>query len=93
MTRTDISFPATHPVFAGHFPGQPIVPGVLLLDHVRLAIQNDSGRRCRGISTAKFHSPARPDEIMAVTYTVGDNSVSFEILNGSRKIADGRFSL
>lgn len=93
MTRTTISFPAAHPVFAGHFPGQPIVPGVLLLDSVRLLIQQQIGQRCSGISTAKFHSPAGPEEILIVDYDAGANSIHFEITSGSRKIADGRFSL
>lgn len=30
---------ADHPCLAGHFPGDPIVPGVLILDHVLAAIE------------------------------------------------------
>jgi|KBSSwiStaDraftv2_1062776.scaffolds.fasta_scaffold22190_2 3-hydroxymyristoyl/3-hydroxydecanoyl-(acyl carrier protein) dehydratase len=93
MTRTTILFPAEHPVFAGHFPGQPIVPGVLLLDHVRLAIQEDTGHRCAGVPIAKFHSPAGPGEVMTIDYEVSGNFINFDITSGSRKIADGRFSL
>ena len=29
-----VTFAADHPVFAGHFPGRPMVPGALLLDEV-----------------------------------------------------------
>jgi 3-hydroxymyristoyl/3-hydroxydecanoyl-(acyl carrier protein) dehydratase len=93
MTQTTLVFPATHPVFAGHFPGQPIVPGVLLLDHARLVIETDSGQRCCGIATAKFHSPAGPDEVMTIDYQRSATFINFEICCGPRKIADGRFSL
>jgi len=34
---------ADHPAFAGHFPGQPIVPGVVLLDAVLHAIVEANG--------------------------------------------------
>ena len=93
MARATLLFPAGHPVFAGHFPGKPIVPGVLLLDHVRRELQTATGKICTGVATAKFHSPAGPGEKLNVDYTIGDNFVSFEITCGSRKIADGRFSL
>jgi 3-hydroxymyristoyl/3-hydroxydecanoyl-(acyl carrier protein) dehydratase len=93
VPQTTISFPAEHPVFAGHFPGRPIVPGVLLLDHVRRSVQAAIGQQCSGVSTAKFHSPAGPGETMIVDYAVNNNFVYFEINVGSRRIADGRFSL
>ena len=61
------SVPEDHPAFAGHFPGRPIVPGVVLLDRAVLLAQalvgNEVGEWT--VSQAKFLSPVGPGEAVA----------------------------
>ena len=58
--------PVDHPAFAGHFPGRPIVPGVVLLDHViRLADHRQTAPvSAWHVSQAKFLSPVEPGETL-----------------------------
>ena len=58
----DVCIPATHPALPGHFPGHPIVPGVLLLDEVMAATLQLSGQEIIGLQQVKFLSPLLPDE-------------------------------
>jgi 3-hydroxyacyl-[acyl-carrier-protein] dehydratase len=54
--------PADHPALAGHFPGRPIVPGVVLIDRAIVFAERLTGCadvRWR-IANAKFASPAGP---------------------------------
>lgn len=57
-----IRFEANHPALPGHFPGQPLVPGVLLLEQVALALRVWRGQRLHRVLEAKFMAPLRPDE-------------------------------
>lgn len=98
----NFSLPQDHPVFAGHFPGMPIVPGVMLLDAVCHAAASfitvaDGPWQ---IGTVKFLSPLGPDEIARVSYddiegknTEGNSTVRFEIVAAGRSIATGSLSL
>ncbi len=65
MIRIPLAIDPAHPAFEGHFPSQPIVPGVVLLDCGLRAIagQRDiaASDRCR-IAAAKFLSPVGPGE-------------------------------
>lgn len=94
--RTPLVIAPDHPAFAGHFPGTPIVPGVVLLDEALHAIGNQVGTdlsTCR-ISAVKFLSPVRPGEPLCVSHEVLDNrAVRFEIMSGERKIAIGSIHL
>lgn len=53
-----------HPALPGHFPGQPVVPGVVLLDRVIEAAEASLGRSVRvvGMPQVKFLSPLLPGQ-------------------------------
>lgn len=80
-----------HPAFAGHFPGRPIVPGVVLLDLAQQAIEDGTGLSLRGLAAAKFLSPALPGDALRLDYTATDGAVRFELRCGDRAVASGRF--
>jgi 3-hydroxymyristoyl/3-hydroxydecanoyl-(acyl carrier protein) dehydratase len=84
-------FAADHPAFLGHFPGRPIVPGVLLVDGAQRAIEASTGLPLTGLATAKFLSPAAPDEELTLEFEVGEAAVRFEIRCATRRVASGRF--
>lgn len=87
-----LSIRTDHPSFAGHFPGNPIVPGVVLLDEALQAIGLALGKdlsACR-IIAVKFLSPVRPGEALTVAHETGaEGSIRFDIAAADRKIATG----
>ncbi len=84
-----------HPCLAGHFPGDPIVPGVILLDYVNALIkQHFSGKVVNRISQAKFHQPLRPAETFVIHLEqTSPDSFKFECLKSAEKIASGKLSI
>lgn len=58
----------SHPALPGHFPGRPIVPGVLLLDEVLRAIaaREPSRPPPDRLLRAKFLAPVRPGQAVAL---------------------------
>lgn len=89
--RLTAVIPATHPCFAGHFPGNPIVPGVVLLDEVQAA-----ARRVWGLSAptalpnVKFLASVLPDQSFEMVLTrTGLDSYSFRIEVQEKSVAQG----
>lgn len=94
MKQQDFSVPARHPVFAGHFPGRPIVPGVMLLDAAVHAIAGDRGPvGAWQVGSVKFLSPLLPDEAAVISWEAQAAGVRFDIAAAGRMIASGSLVL
>jgi 3-hydroxymyristoyl/3-hydroxydecanoyl-(acyl carrier protein) dehydratase len=86
--------PVDLPAFAGHFPGRPIVPGVILLDRVLdlIAAGHGVGGGVAGwsIANAKFLSPVGPGETLTFTWrTRPGGAIEFAIASAGRPVASG----
>jgi 3-hydroxyacyl-[acyl-carrier-protein] dehydratase len=70
MRELTLTFAADHPAAAGHFPGNPIIPGALLLAEVMRCIERAEGVQFSAcnIKTAKFPHPARPGDTIDIEY-------------------------
>lgn len=81
--QTPLNISADHPAFAGHFPGTPIVPGVVLLDAVLHAIVNDTGlnETVWQISSVKFLSPLKPHENVVIEHEqLANGTIKFQVI-------------
>ncbi len=87
---------ADHPAFQGHFPGNPLLPGVVLLAEVIEAVLRQPdlaaavGPQPR-IGVAKFLSPVRPGAVLGVALRSNNGRVHFDVLQGDRLAASGQF--
>lgn len=90
MTRVQDRVGREHPALVGHFPGNPIVPGVLMLARVTHAVESHLGARVSSIREARFHAPLRPDEHFEIEFErVGAGEVKFRVLRAETRIAAG----
>jgi 3-hydroxymyristoyl/3-hydroxydecanoyl-(acyl carrier protein) dehydratase len=88
LTET-LRIPSDHPALPGHFPGHPVVPGVVLLDRVAAAIERSAGARLARIGAVKFLAPLRPDEEAELTVVRDGSRVRFRVDRGDLPIMSG----
>jgi 3-hydroxyacyl-[acyl-carrier-protein] dehydratase len=85
-------FSLSHPTAEGHFPGNPIIPGALLLADVLDTLCAEL-RKSRGpcrIKSAKFLSPARPGDRIVVDYALSEaGSIRFSCSVEGRLVMTG----
>lgn len=62
MKTTRFTVAADDPCLDGHFPGDPLVPAVVILDAVIRCAKAAPGVDIAGISRCKFLAPLRPDQ-------------------------------
>ena len=84
------SIPADHPALPGHFPGRPVVPGVVLLDRVAAALRCWRGARIVGLPQVKFVRPLLPGQTVELHLDDGVDGVRFRLLHDGMMIANGK---
>lgn len=88
---------AGHPALPGHFPGHPLVPGVILLEQVALALRAWRRQRLARVLEAKFMASLLPGELAVVRLSASGQGqapqetarVRFEIFRGESPLARG----
>jgi 3-hydroxymyristoyl/3-hydroxydecanoyl-(acyl carrier protein) dehydratase len=91
-----VSIRHDHPSLAGHFPGHPVVPGVVLLDEVLSIVREVSGaaQSVTGLPLVKFSSPLRPGEVVTIHVDLdGASGAAFSCRVETRLVASGTIEL
>lgn len=72
---TSFCIAVDHPALPGHFPGAPVVPGVLLLAEGmhRLELLTAAPFQCQRIDSAKFLRPVAAGAAITATLTMTDS--------------------
>lgn len=87
-----VTIGADHPALAGHFPGHPVVPGVVMLGEVMHVIRRSAGWPIEfvGVPSVKFLSPLAPGEPLIIKWDLQiDGTAAFTCTVGSRLMASG----
>ena len=88
---------ADHPSLPGHFPGAPLVPGVVILDEVVAALNEwQRNSQLSGIRNVKFLAPLKPEQLFTISLSVtskNNSEVSFCCRLEQRVIVEGRLEI
>jgi 3-hydroxymyristoyl/3-hydroxydecanoyl-(acyl carrier protein) dehydratase len=93
--RFELALPAEMPFLEGHFPGNPIIPGFLLLHWCRQFLITAYGFTPSlaplTFRAVKFLRPLRPGALVALTFEQKTNTVLFTLHDKSGALcASGR---
>lgn len=92
MAGIEKIFPLDHPTGPGHFPGNPIIPGAVLLAEVLRIIEIQLGLKlspCQ-IKSAKFSHPVRPGDCVAIEFSESaPQEIKFQCTAGEKIVLTG----
>jgi 3-hydroxymyristoyl/3-hydroxydecanoyl-(acyl carrier protein) dehydratase len=91
---TSDPFSRDHPCLAGHFPGNPIIPGTLILDRVIESLQQSlTEQEVREVISVKFLRPLLPEETFSIAYQDRGKEIRFDCKIEEQTLCSGRLKL
>lgn len=83
--------PHDHPALPGHFPGNPVVPGVLVLEAVLEAAQRWLGEALavRALPQVKFNGILRPGAQARIELELRGAQLRFQVSCNGERLAQG----
>lgn len=103
IERTDTEFryrfelDQNSPYFVGHFPNQPVLPGVGQLHLLTQALSASLGRPIHWtrVHAVRFRKPILPEALCEITvsHPNTEGEVRFQIHSEEALMADGRFTI
>ena len=92
-----VSTDATSPWFLGHFPGDPILPGIAQLHMVTECIEQVLRQKLvlRNLARVKFKKLIRPGDVLDICAVPGkqENNYTFSIQHNDQQVCSGRLVL
>jgi len=93
LAEVRLEIPPAHAAFEGHFPGEPILPGIALLDFVVTTLQRVLGPDWRlvAIPSVRWRGVVRPGDALQlrIARLDAEGRVSFVVHGGDRLVSDG----
>jgi len=95
MTSFDFMIDSAHPSIPGHFPGNPIVPGAVIIENVIEAFcKLDCSKKVTSLSTVKFLKPIATKQKVIVNFrSISTELISFECTSSDEISVVGRFKI
>ena len=89
IIKANIGLNAAHPIFGGHFPGQPVLPGVCMMQMVKEVAGDHLNKKIKLVSATdlKFLVAVLPDQINSIQMELKIN-LEGENINVDAKLLD-----
>ena len=65
----EVIYPDSCDFFGSHFPGNPVVPGVILLDTLYNILFENGFNSFKRINKARFYKTVKPNEMIRVSFS------------------------
>lgn len=93
--QAEVEIPAGSPLFDGHFPGHPILPGIAHLAQVREALRSQRDAEILAIRNLRLRQPVRPGDrlMLRLAATGADGYLRFDLRRGAELVSQGEVAI